>query len=201
MSPVTLDPKNLSSGNIYDLMASLIVPRPIAFVSTLSASGIPNLAPFSFFSMGGVNPPSVVFSPGFRFDGTPKDSLQNITVTGEFVISMVTREMAEGMNATAAGLPSDESEWDLAGFTPVSSEAVKPARVLESPASVECKLFEIVRHGEQSVYVIGEIVRFHVDGNLLRDNSVESLKPISRMGGSFYADLDAMELFTMERPR
>lgn len=179
----------------YALLTSVVQPRPIAFVSTTSLSGIDNLAPFSFFMAGGCNPPSVCFSPTLNRIGEDKDSLRNIRETREFVINTVDRAMASGMNETSASLGPDESEWESSGFTALASELVRPPRVEESLAQMECRLFEIVAHGEGASaarYVIGEVVRLH-----LREAPFSS---IARMGGADYFDTTTGERFTIERP-
>jgi flavin reductase (DIM6/NTAB) family NADH-FMN oxidoreductase RutF len=197
----TFPAADLRPGRLYELLAAIVVPRPIGFVSTVSGNGVPNLAPFSFFTLGGVEPASLVFCPGFRADGNPKDSLQNVIETGEFVVNLVTRAMSEGMNATATNLPADQSEWEISGFSAVPSVSVAPARVAESPVSLECKLFEVVRHGKGTVYVIGEVLQIHVRNELLNAEGKfqDDLKPIARLGGANYLDLDALEIFELNR--
>jgi flavin reductase (DIM6/NTAB) family NADH-FMN oxidoreductase RutF len=197
MPRVSLDPSELSPGQRYRLLVDSIIPRPIAFVSTLSAAGIPNLAPFSYFMVGGAEPMSVAFSPSRRSDGTEKDTLRNVRETGEYSISLVTRAMAEGMNAASAEFAPDETEWESTPFTANDNEVVKPKRVAQSPVSFECKLFQLIAHGDQPAsanYVIGEVVRVHLEGELAE------FKPIARLGGGWYLDLDIPALFSMPRP-
>lgn len=182
----------MKSRERYRLLANLVVPRPIALVSTLSLTGVPNLAPFSFFNAGGSAPASLVFCPGPKRDGSPKDTLRNIEDTGEFVVHLVDRAMAAGMNTTAAELDADESEWDASGFTALPSELVKPARIAESPVHFECRLFQVVRHGPDAIYVIGEVLVAHVLGDV---------RPIARLGGSDYIDVAESEPFAIQRPR
>ncbi len=179
----------------YTLLTRVVQPRPIAFVSTLSASGVANLAPFSFFMAGGSNPPSLCFSPVLGSGGVEKDTLRNVRETGEFTINAVDRAMAVGMNATSAPFGPDESEWGPSGFTPLASEIVQPARVAESPAQLECRLFAIVEHGSGPTaarYVMGEVVRLH-----LRTGTFET---ISRLGGAEYLDTETGERFGLSRP-
>ncbi|HMS53960.1 MAG TPA: flavin reductase family protein [Fimbriimonadaceae bacterium] len=176
----------------YDLLVGLIQPRPIALVSTLSSEGTPNLAPFSFFMAGGSNPPSLAISVTASARGD-KDTLRNIEATGEFVVNLVTREMAEGMNQTAASSGSADDDWLAAGFTAVDSIGVQPKRVLESPAQFECRLFQVVRHGEgigAARYILGAIETVHV-----RHESTHDL--IARLGGPHYLDLATMEKFEL----
>lgn len=183
----------------YDLLTNLIVPRPIAFVSTVSEAGEPNLAPFSFFMLGGVEPPSVIFCPVRGQGGRKKVSLQNVEATGEFVVNLVTREMAEMMNSTAVPSPVESEKWGISGLTPVASSLVRPARVAESPVQLECRSFQIVEHG-QSSYVIGEVLEAHVATELWHDGKIARFDPIARLGGSNYMDLDGGKVFEMQRP-
>jgi flavin reductase (DIM6/NTAB) family NADH-FMN oxidoreductase RutF len=180
-------------------LATLVVPRPIAFVSTLAADGVPNLAPFSFFMVGGANPPSLMISPTPNRFGQEKDTLTNIRATGEFVVNLVHRAMAEGMNRTSAPFPPEVSEWEPSGFTPVAGERVAPARVKESWAALECRLFQVVEHGSgpsSARYVIGEVLLAHVKD----DFTPESW--IARLGGAGYVDLaDGGGRFEMPRDR
>jgi flavin reductase (DIM6/NTAB) family NADH-FMN oxidoreductase RutF len=194
--------EDLTSPQAYDLMANLIVPRPIAFVSTLSREGRRNLAPFSYFMPGGTNPPSLCFCPILAGGGRKKDTLVNIEETGEFVVNLVDRTMAEGMNATSGMYPHDTDEWPMSGFNPVDCLAVRPARVLESPASFECKLHQVAFCGDQAgggSFVIGEILAIHVRPELLLPEA--RFLPISRLGGPDYLDLASVETFGMERPK
>lgn len=189
----------------YALLLHCVAPRPIAVTSTLSPDGIPNLAPFSFFMAGGANPPSVVISPTTPRNGGEKDTLRNIRETGEYVINVATREIAERVNQASAEYPSDESEWGHAGLTPVPSHRVKPARVGESPLAMECRLFCIVRHGDGPMsanYVIGEVLYVHIASGLLDDGAVDATQIgyIARMGGDWYAHVRPDGMFEMPRP-
>ena len=157
----------------YRLLTSIIAPRPIAFVSTVDVAGVCNLAPFSFFMMGGGNPPSLAFSPLTGRAVAAKDTLRNIEATGEFVVNVVTRAMADAVNATSFDFPPDVDEFDIARLTKEPAHLVRPPRVAESPAVLECRLFQVVRHGDGALaanYVIGEIVHVRVaDGALSAD--------------------------------
>lgn len=202
---IAIDPAELSPTELYGLLVSAVVPRPIALVSTISAAGYPNLAPFSFFMAGGSTPPSLAFSPTAGRDGIEKDTLRNIEETGEFVVGVVDREMALGMNEAGFAYPKDEDEWPATGLTPLPSEAVRPARVAESPVQFECRLFQIVRHGEgrgAARYVIGEVVRIHVSRDLWNpeDGLRERLALVGRLDASRYIDLGLPEIFEMARP-
>ncbi len=202
----SLDPGELSSSALYDILVSTVQPRPIAFVSSLSRSGRRNLAPFSFFMVGGTNPPSLVYCPTLNRAGEPKDSLRNVIETREYVVNLVDRRMAEAMNSTSPEFPAEVDEWGIAGLTPLSSDLVAPARVGESPVQFECRLFEVVHHGtgpSAANYVIGEIVRIHLKEDLWKEGKIDShnVRLVSRLGGANYLDLDAMEIFTMQRPK
>lgn len=196
-------PEDLTSSQIYDFMAGFIVPRPIALVSTLDQDGRPNLAPFSYFMPGGVNPPGLALCTVRVREGKVKDTGTNIEATGEFVVNLVHREMAVGMNETAAGLPRGESEWPASGFTPLPSLKVKPDRVAESLVQLECRLFETVSQGEESgagLYIIGTIVAVHVSEGLLVAGVPQPLETIARLGGNGYLDLDGGKVFELPRP-
>ncbi|HVL37907.1 MAG TPA: flavin reductase family protein [Fimbriimonadaceae bacterium] len=201
----SLDPQELAPRKIYEVLVGCIQPRPIAFVSTVSRDGKPNLAPFSFFVAGGASPASLVYSASLNARGEPKDSLRNVEETREFVVNIVTRAMAEGMNATSPEFGPEFDEWSVSGFRPLASDCVRPARVAESPAQFECRLFQVLRHGDgpsAAAYVVGEVVRIHVaheawDGQSLL---LDQVRPIARLGGSEYLDTASGEIFTMPRP-
>lgn len=200
---VSLASSDLSVIEAYDLIASAIVPRPIAFVSTIGANGVPNLAPFSFFMAGGANPPSLAISVNKGSEGRRKDTLRNIEETGEFVVNLVDRSMAEGMNATSKGYDPAVSEWPHSNFRALDSTLVRAHRVAESPIHFECRLFQVVDHGDgvgAAVYIIGEIIAIHVRSEYLQNGLVTGFEPISRLGGPNYLDLATGERFEMIRP-
>ena len=205
MEFVHVDPARISARETYALLLKCVAPRPIAFVSTMSPDGGFNLAPFSFFTAGGANPPSVVFSPTANRSGAPKDTLRNIEAIGEYVINVVTYAMREGMNETSPEYPYGVSEWDKARFTQAPCVHVRPPRVLESPLAMECRLFQVVSHGAGPMaasYVIGEVVGFHIAQNLLDDANVDPgrVDYIARMSGDWYARANAASMFEMPRP-
>lgn len=200
-----IDASELSMADAHRLLLHCVAPRPIAFTSTLSPEGVPNLAPFSYFMAGGANPPSVVISPLTDRQGGPKDTLRNIRATGEYVINVVTYAMRERMNTASAEWPYGISEWEQAGFTPAPSVRVRPHRVLESPFAIECRLYQIVSHGEGPLsgnYVIGEVVYFHVSRDVMPEGviDVRRVDYIARMGGDWYARASQEALFEMPRP-
>lgn len=193
---VTVDPAAQSTNQIYKLMSGIIVPRPIALVSTIDALGVPNVAPFSFFCGVGADPPTVLFCPVLRAathpDSVPrKDTLRNVEGTGEFVVNVVTEAMAESVNITAVEVAPEVDEFHLAGLTPLPGEAVRAPRVAESPAHMECKVLQIIYTGQQpgaGVIVLGQILRFHVRQDLLDNFRVDpaGLDAVGRMAGATY---------------
>ena len=200
----TLDFADIPGPQAYDILVATIHPRPIALVSSVSAEGHQNLAPFSFFMIGGSNPPSLAFSPTQSAYG-PKDTLRNIEETGEFVVNLVHREMAQSMNLTAKVYPHEVSEWGQAGFSALPSVKVGPSRVGESLVQFECRLFRVVAHGDgpgAARYIIGEVLATHLAQDVWDGSNVidERLRPIARMGGPNYLDTDALEFFQMIRP-
>ncbi|MCB1161244.1 MAG: flavin reductase family protein [Candidatus Krumholzibacteriia bacterium] len=191
--------------DVYQLLTRVVGPRPIAFVSSLDPAGRGNLAPFSFFAMGGLNPPSLVFCPVNTRDGAVKDTVRNVETAGEFVVNVVTRAMAERMSQASWSYPPEVDEFDAAGFTRAPAVRVKPPRVAESPVAIECRLHRIVRHGEgplASNYVIGEAVFVHVDESVLSPDGPDARKLdlIGRLGGDWYAHAAPEALFTLPRP-
>jgi len=156
-----LDMEKQYADRAYPILASLVTPRPIALVTTLSADGKINAAPFSFFNVLGANPPLVAFTPGDREDGTPKDTARNVRSTHEFVVNLVDEAIAEKMNLCAAGLPYGENELTHAGLTAAPSSVVKPPRIAEAPASLECVEWGTLQIGGNRV-VIGIVKRIHL---------------------------------------
>lgn len=207
MSPLRgLDPKEIAPAEVYALLTGCVVPRPIAFVSSLSADGIANLAPFSFFNAGGGNPPSLVFSPVTSGAMRDKDTLHNVRATGEYVVHIAPWGLRERMNQTSAEYPPGVDEFEQAGFTKAPSHLVKPWRAAECPIAMECRLFQIVQHGDgpyRANYVIGEVVYFHVEESLMtRALRVDStaLDAIGRLGGPNYTRVTPESVFAMPRP-
>jgi flavin reductase (DIM6/NTAB) family NADH-FMN oxidoreductase RutF len=203
---IGIDATRLSPQESYRILLNCVSPRPIAFVSTLSPDGAPNLAPFSYFMAGGANPPSVAFSPSNDRNHQPKHTLRNIRATGEYVINVVTYEMRERMNQASAEYPYGVSEWEQAGFEPAPAVKVRPARVADSPLAMECRLFQIVSHGDGPTaanYVIGEVIYFHVAAHLMTDGRIDATRVdyIGRMGGNWYSRANAPAMFEMDRPQ
>ena len=160
-----LDLEGPFADRAYALLASLVTPRPIALVTTISPDGKVNAAPFSFFNLLGANPPILAFAPSDRDDGTPKDTARNIRLTRQFVVNLVDEAIAEAMNKCAASLPYGENELIPAGLRAAPSSSVKPPRVLESPASLECQEWGTLLIGGNRV-VIGLVKRLHLRDDL-----------------------------------
>jgi flavin reductase (DIM6/NTAB) family NADH-FMN oxidoreductase RutF len=205
-------PSQLAYNDLYSIMLSSVAPRPIAWVSTLSASGQANLAPFSFFNAVSANPPLLVFAPGMRSpkksEPEPawqsKDTLRNIRETKEFVINVVTYDLAEAMNQTSGEYHASLDEFELAKIASAPSQVVKPRRVAESPVAFECTLYQILdfNPGPQgSSLVIGEIVSIHINEQYLKEGRLDrnSLDLIGRMGGMQYTR--TTQRFEMVRPK
>jgi flavin reductase (DIM6/NTAB) family NADH-FMN oxidoreductase RutF len=207
-------PSQLAHRELYNILISAVVPRPIAWVSSLSASGQPNLAPFSFFNAVCAKPPLLAFAPGMRSPkksgatgevaGEPKDTLRNIRETREFVINVVSYELGEAMNLTSGDYEASINEFDVAKVASAPSKVVRPRRVAESPVSFECKLYQILDFNpapEGGSLVIGEIVSIHINEQHIREGRLDrnSLDLIGRMGGMQYTR--TTERFEMARPK
>jgi flavin reductase (DIM6/NTAB) family NADH-FMN oxidoreductase RutF len=177
-----IDPSHQSSDKNYHLLTNLIVPRPIAWVSTVNLEGLTNLAPFSFFNAVGANPPYVMISLGPKADGKLKDTARNINVGRDFVVNLVTEALLNAMNISAADFPADQSEINAAELHAVPSLFIKSPRVKEAHASLECKLDSVMALGENTLF-IGEVVMFHVDDQCIDQNfKIKDLAPIGRLG-------------------
>ena len=203
----TFDPAKLDIKSNYHLMISGIVPRPIAFVSSIGSDGSINLAPFSFFNGFGANPPIVGFSPALSGrTGLPKDTLLNIKETEEFTISIVNSKMVGQVSLSSCEYERNIDEFDKTGLKKEKSLVVKPPFVKESPFVMECKLYDIVYLGNKPAsgnLILGEIVMFHISDKILNDaNRVDPalLDAVSRMGGSWYSQ-SKKGLFELKKPR
>ncbi|MEI7534189.1 MAG: flavin reductase family protein [Verrucomicrobiae bacterium] len=186
----------------YTILASLVTPRPIALVTTINAAGQVNAAPFSFFNLLGANPPICAFAPGDREDGTPKDTALNIRSGHEFVVNLVDESIAEAMNQCAASLPFGESELTRAGLHAAPSSVVKPPRIAEAPASLECVEWGTLQIGGNRV-VIGLIKRVHLRDELFDADKkrirTDKLLTIGRMASPHWY-CKTTERFEMKRP-
>lgn len=199
-----LDPEKMRFRDIYGWMVGLITPRPIAWVSTIAADGVTNLAPFSFFNGVGANPPLIMFCPANNREGQPKDTLRNIQSNGQFVVNLVTDDLAEAMNLTAAEYRPDVDEFEVADIETAASVRVKPPRVARSAASMECVLHQALQLGcgpGGANLVIGRIVCIHVQEELVDDDGQlipDRLPTVGRLGGSGY--VRTTDRFEMPRP-
>lgn len=187
-------PADIPPREVYKLMIGAIVPRAIAWVSTISADGQPNLAPFSFFTAVCQAPPTLLFCPGVRgTDGSPKDTLNNIRTTGEFAVNFVTEELAEAMNVTATEVPAHVDEFERAGLTAAPARVVRAPVVAESPIHFECRLQQIVTVSDApggGYVVLGEVVHIHVDDRVYRAGNyidLDAYRPIGRLAGAGYS--------------
>ena len=199
-----LDPDSLNTRTMYEWMIHSILPRPIAWVSTVSVSGVTNLAPFSFFQGVCARPPTLMFCPVNHRDGSSKDTLRNIEATGEFVVNTVSAADAEAMNATSAMLGFEESEFERFGLAAVPSVMVRPPRVASASVAFECRLDRIIRVSEGPAggnIVLGRIVRMYVADAVIGANGYpdpDRLDLIGRMGGTEY--LRTRDRFSIDRP-
>ncbi len=199
---LAVDPASTPAANTYKLLIGSVVPRPIAFVSTVSADGVLNLAPFSFFNVICASPPVVSFACGARVP--PKDTLANVRATGEFVVNIVTEEIAERMNLCSGEYQAGVDEFQVSGLTPGASEVVRPPAVRESPINMECKVLQIIDVSTRPMggsLVIGEVVRFHIERALFENFRIDParLQAIGRMGGNGYTR--TRDRFDMIRPQ
>jgi len=198
-----LDLEGRHADRAYATLASLVTPRPIAWVTTVDREGVVNAAPFSFFNVLGAFPPIVGVCPGDREDGTPKDTARNIRLTHEFVVNLVDEGVAEAMNRTAATLPHGVSELQGSGLTTVASSMVRPPRIAQAPASLECAEWGTLQIGDNRL-MIGLVKRLHVrdeliDAATLRIRS-ELFHPVGRMAApNWYCRTG--DRFEMVRPR
>jgi flavin reductase (DIM6/NTAB) family NADH-FMN oxidoreductase RutF len=188
-------------------VTALVLPRPIAWISTLSAEGIANLAPFSFSGMVSQSPAMVMFcANASHVDGGEKDTLRNVRATGEFVFNIATFELRHQMNASSALFERGKDEFDLVGLDKAASRIVKPPRVAQSPISLECNVVTIVDlppddvTGQRNCATIGRIVGVHVKQDLIREGKIDIMqsRPLARLGYLNFATCD--DVFTMQRP-
>jgi flavin reductase (DIM6/NTAB) family NADH-FMN oxidoreductase RutF len=201
---VYLDTREMSQRDAYRLLIGSVVPRPIGWVSTVSADDVGNLAPFSFFMAATGSPPTVVLSTSFR-DGEPKDTLRNVMEIPEFVLNVVSEEMGDAMNATSEEFPADVDELIAAGLTPAPSSRVRPVRVSEAPINMECKVVQLVPVGDPkagSTLIVGEVLAWHIrdeyfDAERMRIR-LDELRALGRMAGDGYTR--TRDQFEMIRP-
>ncbi|HEV3263774.1 MAG TPA: flavin reductase family protein [Gemmataceae bacterium] len=200
-----IDVATTSYLDVYHTLVGVVTPRPIAWVTSVDASGHVNLAPFSFYNAFGANPPVVVFSPTLRRDASRKDTLLNVEATGEFVLNAAVEPLAAQINLSSKELPYGVSEVEFTGLHLLPSLKVKPPRVAEAPVHMECKLLQIVPVGKGPIagnLVIGEVIVMHVDDGVLDEKGrvdPRKLRTIARLGGDYYCR--TTDLFEMKRPQ
>lgn len=198
-----IDPANLDLKGAHDLLVSAVLPRPIAFISTIGRDGVYNLAPFSYFTVLSSKPAVVGVGIGRKRDGQKKDTLVNVEFAGDYVINIVTESLAKAMNLASGEYPSQVDEFKEVGLTPDQSDLVRSPRVVESPVNMECRLMQILEFGEApriSSFIIGEIVRIHIKDEMWVHGVIKAhmLAAIGRLGEDLYCR--TMDIFEMKRP-
>ncbi len=200
-----IDPGGLNQQDSSHLLTDIMIPRPIAWVSTVDEHDIFNLAPFSAYGMISTRPMVVGFSVGIKRDGQKKDTLRNIELTREFVINVVTKDLAEKMNITSAPYSSDASEFEKAGLTPIRADIVKAPMVAESPVNMECRVIQIIEFGKplpSYSLIIGEVLHVHIRDEFYNSQTkrVSGLRAIARLGGEGDLYCLGQDTFEMKRP-
>ena len=186
-----INPKDGDKKTNYRIIRNLVIPRPIVLVSTVNPDGINNVAPFSFFGVVSAHPPVIGISVGSR-KGQDKDTMANARSSGELVTNMVTEKMKKAMIISAMDFPSDESEVEPSGLTLLQSTLVKPPRIAGSPAQMECRVTDILEFGqphERRNFIIAEVVMFHVNDELIRDDGFPdhlNFSVLGRLGDDYY---------------
>ena len=196
-----IDPEKLNPRQRHLLIGNMVVPRPISLISTVSPKGNFNLAPYSLFNVICYTPAMVFFTPMRKDNGGKKDTLVNVEQTGEFVISLVTEDIAAQMNITSGAYPPEVDEFQKSGLTPVPSDLVKPPRVAESPFHLECRMTQIISFGQPEAtaeMVMGTILRIHIQDNFYKDGlaDINTAHLIGRMGSGIYTKTH--DLFKMQ---
>lgn len=201
---ISLNPSAMSEREVFKILKGTIIPRPIAFVTTISNEKVVNGAPFSYFNIVSPNPPMISLAIQ-RESERIKDTARNIEMNGEFVVHIVDRDNVAKVNETAATLPYNESELELAKMTQVPSELISVPGIKEAKVRMECKIFKSIPIESEGKVVcdliIGEVVQFHLNEEVYEVNgriNADKLNPVSRLAGSEYAKIG--ELFSIERP-
>ncbi|MCC7030678.1 MAG: flavin reductase family protein [Chitinophagaceae bacterium] len=202
-----IKPSEIKTAQFHAYLLGAVAPRPICFASTVDKNGIANLSPFSFFNVFGSKPPIAVFSPARRVrDNTIKHTLENIYDTGEVVINVVNYAMVQQMSLSSCEFPKGVSEFEKAGFTPLASELVRPYRVKESPAQLECKVLEVKETGNEGGagnLIICEVVLMHLNDDVLNENQQidpHKIDLVARMGGDYYCRASGAAVFEVAKP-
>jgi flavin reductase (DIM6/NTAB) family NADH-FMN oxidoreductase RutF len=193
------DFETLSPGERYKLLGGLVVPRPIALVSSRSVAGHQNAAPFSFFNVLAEEPPLVVLGIGITAAGGAKDTTNNIRDTGEFVVNLVDEAIAEAMNLTAIDFPPEVDEFEIAGLDLLPSEKVAPGRIAQAPVSMECRRFVTLQPGPERYIILGEVLLMHIREGILDPGTLrvvhDAWHPIGRLfGGGYVRTRDRFEM-------
>lgn len=202
---ISIEPKELSPAKLQSYLQAAIAPRPIAFASTISKKGKPNLSPFSFFNVFSCNPPILIFSPLVRRDNSRKHTLINCEATREVVINVVNFDIVQQVSLSSSEYPDEVNEFLKSGLRPMPSDIVKPYRVAQSPVQFECKVNEIIalgKGGGAGNLIICEVVKIHVNETVLDENgeiNPEKIDLVSRMGANWYSRA-RMGLFEVEKP-
>jgi flavin reductase (DIM6/NTAB) family NADH-FMN oxidoreductase RutF len=201
-SKVIIDPSTIAPLNTYKLLVGVVVPRPIAFVSTISPEGVANLAPFSFFTVASANPPVLCFTASYR--EPRKDTLVNIRAMKEFVVNIVSEEFAPKMNVTSGEYAYGVDEFAMSGLTAAPSDVVRPPRVKESHVNMECKLLQTIEVSNQPLggtLILGQVVRFHIDDAIIEEFRIDpdALAAVGRMAGNTYSR--TRDRFDLIRPQ
>jgi flavin reductase (DIM6/NTAB) family NADH-FMN oxidoreductase RutF len=205
-----VNPKEVTPQDFYKILIGSVLPRPIAWVSSVSQDGVDNLAPFSFFTVASANPPVLCFAPAVRSAraenktaGTTKDTLNNVRETGEFVVNIVSRSLVEPMNQSSFDYDPSVSEFDQTGMTREPSLLVKSKRVAESLINFECRLYQLIEIGSGPMggsLVLGEILLAHLSPTVFINGKIDmdALDPIGRLGGLWYSGIK--DRFELPRP-
>lgn len=200
-------PGEIKTGQLHAYLLGAIAPRPICFASTVDENGNPNLSPFSFFNVFGSKPPVLIFSPARRVrDNTIKHTLENIHATKEVVINVVTYNIVQQASLASCEFPRGVNEFVKAGFTPLSSDIVKPFRVKESPVNLECKVLQVIETGHEGGagnLVICEVLCMHIDDGVLDGEGKidpHKIDLVARMGGDYYCRASGSAVFTVPKP-
>lgn len=196
--------KNISPATAYKLLSSTILPRPIAFITSLDSDGQANAAPFSFFNAMGSEPPVIVIGFTPQADGSQKDTPNNILMTKEFVVNLVDEPLAAQMNICAASVPAEVSEIDLAKLETMPSLDIAPPRLKASPVSFECRYYDDMKLSGGGRIIVGEVIHFHIKDELIAETDplridLDRLAPISRLSGSKYGRIT--DQFEIQRPK
>ncbi|WP_276169172.1 flavin reductase family protein [Zobellia alginiliquefaciens] len=203
---ISILPEAVSTAQLHGYLLGAVGPRPIAFASTVDEKGNPNLSPFSFFNVFSANPPILIFSPARRVrDNTTKHTLQNVLLTMEVVINIVNYDMVQQMSLSSTEYGKEVNEFEKSGLTMLPSDIVKPFRIAESPVQFECKVTKVEalgREGGAGNLIFAEVVKVHVDPDVLDENGVidqHKIDQVARMGGNWYSRANA-GMFEVPKP-